>query len=123
PADVLDLRAAIRRRRLAGGGRRVARAQSHRAASYPTGRRFGRACGRAAARHSALLCDGFHRGGDDAVADRSKHPSVLRFVLPALLVAAFILASTPAAEAHNTWTGGYRKWPWKAGVDRTVTTL
>jgi peptidase M23-like protein len=57
------------------------------------------------------------------VADRAKHPSLLRFVLPALLVAAFILASTPAAEAHNTWTGGYRKWPWKAGIDRTVTTL
>ena len=47
----------------------------------------------------------------------------MRFVLPALLVAAFILASAPAAEAHNTWTGGYRKWPWKAGIDRTVTTL
>jgi hypothetical protein len=57
------------------------------------------------------------------VADRAKHPAVLRLVLPALLVAAFILASTPAAEAHNTWTGAYRKWPWKAGIDRTVTTL
>jgi len=57
------------------------------------------------------------------VADHPKHPRLLRFALPALLVAAFILASTPAAEAHNTWNGGYRKWPWKAGTDRTVSTL
>jgi hypothetical protein len=44
-------------------------------------------------------------------------------VLPALLVAAFIMASTPVAEAHNTWTGGYRKWPWRGSQDRTLTTL
>ena len=57
------------------------------------------------------------------MADHPKHPRLLRFVLPALLVAAFVLASTPAAEAHNTWNGGYRKWPWKAGADRTLVTL
>ena len=57
------------------------------------------------------------------MADRAERSRVLRFALPALLVAAFILTSTPAAEAHNTWTGGYRKWPWRGSDDRTLTTL
>jgi hypothetical protein len=57
------------------------------------------------------------------VADRAERSSLLRFALPALLVAAIILTSTPAAEAHNTWNGGYRKWPWRGTDDRTLTTL
>ena len=57
------------------------------------------------------------------MADRSARSRLLRRTLPAALAAAFIMASTPAAEAHNTWTGGYRKWPWIAGEDRTLTTL
>jgi hypothetical protein len=57
------------------------------------------------------------------VADRSKHPRVLRLLLPCVLAAAMFMASTPAAEAHNTWIGGFRKWPWKAGADRTLVTL
>ncbi|MFN2614017.1 MAG: M23 family metallopeptidase [Actinomycetota bacterium] len=27
------------------------------------------------------------------------------------------------ASAHNTWTGGYRKWPWRADTDITLGTL
>ncbi|MGZ4207750.1 MAG: M23 family metallopeptidase [Actinomycetota bacterium] len=57
------------------------------------------------------------------MADRAKRSSLLRLVLPVVLAAAAFMASTPAAEAHNTWVGGYRKWPWKAGTDRTLTTL
>ena len=57
------------------------------------------------------------------MADRAERSHVLKLALPALLVAAFILASTPAAEAHNTWNGGYRKWPWRGSDDRTLTTL
>ena len=57
------------------------------------------------------------------MADRAERSRVLRFALPALLVAAFILTSTPVAEAHNTGTGGYRKWPWRGSNDRTLTTL
>ena len=57
------------------------------------------------------------------MADRAARSRVLRFGLPALLVAAFILTSAPVAEAHNTWSGGYRKWPWRGSNDRTLTTL
>src|SRR5439155_8542838 len=118
-----DVRAALRRRRTAGDGRQVARDQSDRSAALGPGRRNTCARRRALAHHRALTRRGVHAGGDNAVADRAKRSSVLRLALPALLVAAFILASTPAAEAHNTWTGGYRKWPWRGSDDRTLTTL
>jgi peptidase M23-like protein len=57
------------------------------------------------------------------VADRAKRSRVLKGALPVVLAAAMFMASTPAAQAHNTWVGGFRKWPWKAGADRTLVTL
>ncbi|MFA5891941.1 MAG: M23 family metallopeptidase [Actinomycetota bacterium] len=59
------------------------------------------------------------------MADRKEHRSVLRRARAAL-VAGIVLASMWAAvpaEAHNQWTGAYRKFPWKAGTSRTLGTL
>src|SRR5437879_12838069 len=109
-----DVRAKVRRGGPPVVERCSARAEGDRAAPHAAGRWLGRPLGRPAARHRALARNRLGEGGDHAVADRAKYPSVLRLVLPALLVAAFILASTPAAEAHNTWTGAYGKWPWTA---------
>jgi hypothetical protein len=56
------------------------------------------------------------------VADRSKRARVLKAFLIAAIAAGALSSSVPA-EAHNTWVGGLRKWPWKAGTDQTLTTL
>src|SRR3989304_8747964 len=43
----------------------------------------------------------------------------------ALLIVALgaVLLSAGEASAHNTWNGGYRKWPWKVDLVRSITTL
>lgn len=59
------------------------------------------------------------------MADRKEHRSLLRRARAAL-IAGIVVASTWAAipaEAHNQWTGAYRKFPWKAGTSRTLGTL
>jgi hypothetical protein len=56
------------------------------------------------------------------VADRTKRARVLTLIVACLVVPCVLYTSVPA-DAHNTWVGGYRKWPWKAGADRTLTTL
>jgi hypothetical protein len=52
---------------------------------------------------------------------RPVHQALLRGLLAAAVFLA-ILAPAPA-EAHNERTGGYRKFPWRAGAVRTLTTL
>src|SRR6266540_3473393 len=55
------------------------------------------------------------------MADRAKRARVLTLIVVTLVFG--VLYTIVPAEAHNTWVGGYRKWPWKAGVDRALTTL
>src|SRR5207248_1188171 len=113
------VRAVVRQRRHACREGLAARAQGHHSSAICASRR----ARRAPADHRSFPGRSVLCGGDDAVADRAERSHVLKLALPALLVAAFILASTPAAEAHNTWNGGYRKWPWRGSDDRTLTTL
>ena len=51
------------------------------------------------------------------MAARRRHPSVL---IAAVVLC--VVVATPA-DAHNTWSGGYRKWPWRSGTDVTLGTL
>ncbi len=48
---------------------------------------------------------------------------LLRFLIPLAVAAAVLLALSGSALGHNTWNGGYRKWPWKADEARYITTL
>lgn len=58
------------------------------------------------------------------MARRRQHPAALK--RGAALAIASVLAVTAwpgQAGAHNVWEGAYRKWPWKAGKSRAITTL
>lgn len=57
---------------------------------------------------------------------RAQHPSVLSNRTRAMLVIAFtmcVVGVARPADAHNSWTGGYRKFPWKAGTSIGLSTL
>jgi len=56
------------------------------------------------------------------VEDRPRRARVLKALIVSAVLAGSITSSIPA-HAHNTWVGGSRKWPWKAGTDETLTTL
>lgn len=65
------------------------------------------------------------------MAHRREHPRTLTartrparavLAITALAIAATLLPATPAA-AHDTYDGAYRKWPWRAGRERTLTVL
>ena len=56
------------------------------------------------------------------MAARSLHQAVLRIILLVLTACAIVLQAAPA-DAHNMRAGGYRKFPWRAGHGRTLSTL
>lgn len=51
------------------------------------------------------------------MARRAKHPALVA------LAAAVLAATAMPADAHNVHEGAYRKWPWRAGKERVLTTL
>jgi len=59
------------------------------------------------------------------VAGRRHHPSLLRrrAAFAVVLASAATLMIQVPADAHNQYGGAYRKWPWKGGQDRLLTTL
>ncbi len=50
-------------------------------------------------------------------------PAVALTLLAVAALAALFLPPGDEAYGHNTWNGGYRKWPWKADAARVITTL
>ena len=56
---------------------------------------------------------------------RRPRPPVLTHRAPAVLLGAIlaVIVAAPPAVGHNEWNGGYRKFPWKASRDRTLSTL
>lgn len=59
------------------------------------------------------------------MAARGQHPAAVRArnALLALIVGVIAWSGAVPASAHNVWKGGYRRWPWRAGETRTLTTL
>lgn len=49
-----------------------------------------------------------------------------RWLTPAVITFAFVAGAILTAQfvgAHSQWDGGYRKWPWRAGIQHALTTL